>query len=108
MAPGELIRLVKLDLLQPEEAARLVEKNVFSLSGSLPVNTTGGLAARGHPIGATGLAPIAELVWQLRGDAGQRQVREVDGSLPRYGLAQNSGGHIENSPAALSVTILKG
>lgn len=107
MAPGELIRLTKLGLIQPEEAERLVEEDFFSLKGSLPVNPSGGLAARGHPIGATGLAQIAELVWQLRGEAGPRQVIRGDGSLPKLGLAQNSGGYIENSPAALSVTILR-
>jgi acetyl-CoA acetyltransferase len=107
MAPGELIRLTKLGLCQPEEAAALVEKGHFDLTGELPVNTSGGLAARGHPIGATGLAQVAELVWQLRGEAGPRQVKKHDGNPPLTGLAQNSGGYIETSPAAVSVTILR-
>ena len=61
---------------------------------------------RGHPIGATGLAQIAELVWQMRGDAGPRQVKGQNRPYPKVGLAQNSGGYVEGSPAALTVTIL--
>jgi acetyl-CoA acetyltransferase len=70
------------------------------------VNPSGGLAARGHPIGATGLAQIAELVWQIRGEAGTRQVAGRNTPFPKVGLAQNSGGYVEGGPAALSVTIL--
>jgi acetyl-CoA acetyltransferase len=65
------------------------------------VNPSGGLLARGHPIGATGCAQIVELVTQLRGGAGQRQ---VDGA--RWGLAQNSGGNLGDDSAAAVVTIL--
>jgi acetyl-CoA acyltransferase len=106
MAPGELFRLVNLDFCGPDEIAGLVEQGHFSLQGPLPVNTSGGLAARGHPIGATGLAQIAELVWQLRGEAGPRQVKGKKTSIPFIGLAQNSGGYVEGSPAAVCVTIL--
>ena len=106
MAPGEMFRLINLGLCGPEEICSLVEAGHFSLKGPLPVNTSGGLAARGHPIGATGLAQVAELVQQMRGQAGPRQVKNRRGEPPRVGLAQNSGGYIEGSPAALSVTIL--
>jgi len=107
MAPGEMYRLEKLGLCKAEEAGKLVDEGCFTLNGRLPVNTSGGLAARGHPIGATGLAQIAELVWQMRGEAGLRQVRGRNSSYPKVGLAQNSGGYVEGSPAALTVTILK-
>ncbi len=107
MAPGEMFRIEKLGFFRAEEIGRLVDEKYFTLSCKLPVNTSGGLAARGHPIGATGLAQIAELVWQMRGEAGPRQVKGRKGSYPRVGLAQNSGGYVEGSPAALTVTILK-
>ncbi|MDD5081935.1 MAG: thiolase family protein [Dehalococcoidales bacterium] len=107
MAPGEMFRIEKLGFCRAEEMGQLIDQGYFSLTGKLPVNTSGGLAARGHPIGATGLAQIAELVWQLRGEAGARQVKGRNSLYPRVGLAQNSGGYVEGSPAALTVTILK-
>jgi acetyl-CoA acetyltransferase len=106
MAPGEMFRLVNLGICGPDEISALVDRDHFSLHGPLPVNTSGGLAARGHPIGATGLAQIAELVWQMRGEAGDRQVKGRYTPQPRVGLAQNSGGYLEGSPAAVTVTIL--
>lgn len=107
MAPGEMFRIEKLGLCKAEEVGERVEKDYFTLSGKLPVNTSGGLAARGHPIGATGLAQVTEIVLQLRGQAGERQVTGRHGPFPSIGLVQNSGGYIEGSPAALTVTILK-
>lgn len=107
MAPGEMFRLVNLGICQEEEIGPLVEKGYFSLQGPLPVNPSGGLAARGHPIGATGLAQIAELVWQMRGEAGLRQVKGRNSPWPRIGLAQNNGGQVETAPAALTITILR-
>lgn len=107
MAPGEMIRLEKLNFCRPEEVAKLADEGYFTLTGKLPVNTSGGLSARGHPIGATGLAQIAELIWQIRGEAGARQVRGRTTRYPKLGLAQNSGGYIEGSPAALAIVILK-
>ena len=59
----------------------------ISRGGELPVNTDGGLKANGHPIGATGLAQICEIVTQLRGEASARQVKGA-----RVGMAQNVGG----------------
>ncbi len=88
--------------------ALLVDEDFFALNGKLPVNPSGGLAARGHPIGATGLAQIAELVWQMRGEAGPRQVQGRHQRIPQVGLAQNSGGYVEGVSAAMTVTILKG
>jgi acetyl-CoA acetyltransferase len=66
------------------------------------VNPSGGLSSRGHPVGATGLAQVAELTWQLRGQAGGRQ----SGS-PRLAMAQNSGGWLEGESAACNVHILE-
>jgi acetyl-CoA acetyltransferase len=106
MAPGEMFRLMKLGFCKAEEIGRRVDEGYFSLSGKLPVNPSGGLAARGHPIGATGLAQLSEIVWQMRGEAGPRQVNGRKSPYPRVGLTQNSGGYVEGSPAALTVTIL--
>jgi acetyl-CoA acyltransferase len=106
MAPGEMFRIEKLGFCRAEEIARLIDEDYFTLKGELPVNPSGGLAARGHPIGATGLAQIAELVWQMRGEAGARQVAGRNSPFPKVGLAQNSGGYVEGAPAALSITIL--
>lgn len=65
-----------------------VRNGVTEITGRLPINPSGGLKSRGHPVGATGVAQICELVWQLRGDAGDRQVLND----PKAGLAVNLGG----------------
>ncbi|NNL85049.1 MAG: thiolase family protein, partial [Myxococcales bacterium] len=70
--------------------------------GRIPVNPSGGLLRKGHPVGATGLAQITELTLQLRGECGARQVPDA-----RIGMAQNGGGSIGNDAAAMSVTILQ-
>jgi acetyl-CoA acetyltransferase len=102
MAPGELLYYEQLGLCEPGGASELLRSGATGLEGRLPVNPSGGLSSRGHPVGATGLAQVAELVWQLRGEAGERQVRE-----PRVALAQNSGGWLEGEPAACNVHILE-
>jgi len=64
-----------------------VQKGLTLLKGKIPVNPSGGLKAKGHPVGATGVAQVIEIVKQLRGDAGQRQVKKA-----RVGMTQNMGG----------------
>jgi acetyl-CoA acyltransferase len=83
------------------EGHLLVASGATSLGGRLPVNTSGGLICRGHPVGATGVLQLVELVTQLRGRAGARQV-----DRPRLGLAQNAGGILEGDAAVAVVTIL--
>lgn len=102
MAPGELLYYEQLGFCAKEEVAELLDSGATAIRGRLPVNPSGGLSARGHPIGATGLAQVAELTWQLRGVAGQRQV-----ASPRLALAQNSGGWLQGEPAACNVHILE-
>jgi acetyl-CoA acetyltransferase len=102
MAPGELLYYEHLGLCEPGGAAELLRSGATGLNGRIPVNPSGGLVARGHPVGATGLAQLAELTWQLRGEADRRQVSE-----PRIGLAQNSGGWLEGESAACNVHILE-
>jgi len=103
MSPVELLIYESLGYCGPGEGDRLIRDGSTRIDGSRPVNTSGGLTARGHPVGATGLGQIAELVWQLRGDAGDRQV-----SSARVGLAHNQGGMLLGlDSAAYAVTILK-
>jgi acetyl-CoA acetyltransferase len=78
------------------------ESGATTLGGKQPVNTSGGLECRGHPIGASGLAQIFELGTQLRGDAGKRQVKNA-----RIGLAENGGGSIGVEEASMCIHILE-
>jgi acetyl-CoA acetyltransferase len=80
-----------------------VESGAASLGGRLPINTSGGLVSKGHPVGATGLSMIAELAEQLRGEAGERQVRDA-----AFALAENGGGVVGFDEAACAVTLLEG
>ena len=86
-ASAELVICEQLGLAEPGGGAALIRSGETRLGGSQPVNTSGGLLARGHPIGATGLAQIVEAVLQLRGTAGGRQVPQA-----RVALTQNAGG----------------
>ena len=83
----EIIDSEDVGLFPRGEGWRALEAGRTAVDGDMPVNVSGGLKARGHPLGATGLAQVAEVVWQLRGQAGGRQ---LDG--PRVGLTQNIGG----------------
>ena len=87
-----------LGFFEPGKGAEAVEAGKTALDGEIPVNTSGGLKAKGHPVGATGVAQICELVEQLRGTAGDRQVKNA-----KRGLAQNMGG----SGASSTVHILE-
>ncbi|MCO4756932.1 MAG: thiolase family protein [Oceanospirillaceae bacterium] len=100
-APSELIYYEQLGLCDKGEGGRFVEEGHSRLGGRVPVNTSGGLLRKGHPIGATGIAQIVELTEQLQGRAKGRQ---VDGA--RVALAENGGGFINGDAAALVVSIL--
>ena len=91
-APFELISLEDLGLVPPGKAGRATLDGATALDGRLPVNPSGGLKARGHPLAATGLAQIAECVWQLTGRARDRQVADVHCALAHSigGLATNN------------------
>ena len=98
---GELYLTEELGFAQQGEGGILAESGATRLGGKIPVNPSGGLECRGHPIGATGLAQIVELVLQLRGSAGKRQVEGA-----RIALAENGGGFIGTEEAACSIHIL--
>jgi acetyl-CoA acetyltransferase len=99
-AAAELAIYEQLGLAEPGGGAALIRSGKTRLGGSLPVNTSGGLLARGHPIGATGLAQIFEAVTQLRGIAGDRQVPGA-----QLALTQNAGGWHGNDNVASAVHI---
>lgn len=100
-APAELMYYEALGLCPAGEGPAFLESGATKLGGRVPVNTSGGLMRKGHPIGATGLAQIHELTQQLRGRAGSRQIEGA-----RIGLAENGGGFIGNDAAAITMTVL--
>jgi len=100
-SPAELLAYERLGLCAAGEASAMLDEGATDLGGRIPVNTSGGLVARGHPIGATGLGQVCELVWQLRDSCGARQVEGA-----RVALAQNGGGFLGNDAAAEAVHIL--
>jgi acetyl-CoA acetyltransferase len=100
-APAELVLYEELGLCGPGEGGKLIDSKATYFDGPIPVNTSGGLISKGHPIGATGVAQIVEIFSQLRGEAGDRQVRD-----PKVGLTENGGGMVKGDPAAVSIHIL--
>ncbi len=103
-APAELMEYEELGLCKVGEGGRLIEDGVTSLTGKIPVNPSGGLLSKGHPIGATGCAQLTEIFWQLRGEAGERQVK---GGNAKIGMTQNGGGMMRGEAAAMAVHILE-
>ena len=101
VAFNELVAYEELGFCPVGEGADLVTDRSTTLGGRLPVNPSGGLESRGHPVAATGLAQIIELVGQIRGEAGKRQV-----SGATIGIAENAGGFAGNDTAAIAVTIV--
>jgi acetyl-CoA C-acetyltransferase len=84
---AELVVTEELGICERGKSGEAVESGMTRLGGKIPVNTSGGLKSKGHPVGATGVAQIIEIVEQLRGESGERQVEGA-----RLGLAQNMGG----------------
>lgn len=101
-APAEIMIPEELGLVEFGAGPSLIRDGTSRIGGRLPINPSGGLTARGHPIGATGAAQIVELVDQLRGRGGERQVAGA-----RLGLAENAGGSIMGGGAACTITILE-
>ena len=99
---GELHQTEALGFFPKGEGGLRAERGETRLGGSLPVNPSGGLLSRGHPIGASGLAQIHELVTQLRGEAGARQVEKA-----RIALAENGGGAVGDEEAAMCIHVLE-
>lgn len=100
-AYAEILQTENLGLCAPGDGGPMAERGETRLGGRIPVNTSGGLVSKGHPIGATGAIQIHELVMQLRGEAGARQVANA-----RFAAAENGGGFFGVEEAATVVTIL--
>jgi acetyl-CoA acetyltransferase len=103
VAPIELFLYEELGLCAPGESSRLIDNRDVWFDGRLPINTSGGLTAKGHPAGATGIAQLAEIVCQMRGEAGERQVKPH----PDIGMAENGGGNVAGETAVVAMHILK-
>ena len=100
-AIGEILNAESLMLVPIGEGGPAAERGDFTVGGRIPINPSGGLESKGHPIGATGLGQIHELVTQLRGEAGKRQVTEA-----RVAIQENGGGLYGIEEAVVAVNIL--
>jgi len=100
-SPCEILTYEQLRICKPGNSVQLLADGDTRLGGRIPVNTSGGLLRKGHPVGATGVSQIIELTLQLQGRAGKRQVEGATRAL-----AQNGGGTIGNEVAAMNITIL--
>jgi acetyl-CoA acetyltransferase len=98
---GELLQTELLGFCEIGSGGKLAESGATRLGGLLPVNPSGGLESKGHPMGASGLAQIYELAHQLRGNCGVRQVPDA-----RIALAENGGGWYGSEEAVAAITIL--
>jgi acetyl-CoA acetyltransferase len=98
---AEILQIENLGLCARGEGGPFSESGATSLGGQVPVNPSGGLVSKGHPVGATGIAQVFELVTQLRGEAGDRQVANA-----RVAVAENGGGFYGVEEAATAVTVL--
>ena len=99
---GEIHQVEQMGFCPIGQGGPFAESGATALDGRLPVNPSGGLLSRGHPIGASGIAQMYELVTQLRGEAGERQVKQ-----PKIALAENGGGNIGPGEAAMCIHILE-
>jgi len=84
---AEIMAYEALGFCKQGQGGKLIDDGVTNLGGKIPVNTSGGLKAKGHPVGATGTAQACEIYLQLTGQAGKRQVKGAE-----VGLTQNIGG----------------
>jgi acetyl-CoA acetyltransferase len=100
-AVTELISYPHLRICDEFDAVKLLSDGDTRLGGKIPVNTSGGLLRKGHPVGATGVAQVVEVTKQLQGRCGERQVEGA-----RVGLTHNGGGSIKDEVAAMNITIL--
>lgn len=98
---GELLQSELLGFAEPGQGGWLAERGETTIGGRIPINPSGGLESKGHPIGATGLGQIHELVMQLRDAAGPRQVAGA-----RIALAENGGGFQGYEEAVAGITLL--
>jgi acetyl-CoA acetyltransferase len=101
-AMGEIIQAENLGFVALGEGGPAAERGDFTIGGRIPINPSGGLESKGHPLGATGIGQLCELVTQLRGEAGARQVAGA-----RHAMQENGGGMQGVEEAALAIHILR-
>jgi acetyl-CoA acetyltransferase len=101
-AIAEIMQTENLGFCGMGEGGQLVESGATTIGGRIPVNPSGGLESKGHPIGTTGLGQLHELTTQLRGEAGARQVADA-----RLAIAENGGGIIGIEEAVACITVLE-
>ena len=99
---AEIVQIENLGFCRRGHGGEVSERGGTRLGGRIPVNPSGGLVSKGHPVGATGLIQLHELVTQLRGEAGPRQVPGA-----RLGIAENGGGFWGVEEAVTTVSILE-
>lgn len=100
---AEILQIENLGFCARGDGGAMTDSGATALGGRIPVNPSGGLLSKGHPVGATGIIQLHELTTQLRGEAGQRQVENA-----RWAIAENGGGFLGYEEAATTVTILGG
>jgi len=101
-SPSEIMALIQLNICPGEESPKWIDEGYLEVDGRMPTNTSGGLVTKGHPIGATGCGQIYEIVSQLRGQAGKRQVKD-----PLIGMTHNGGGILGMDAAAMTLHLFK-
>ena len=94
--------LIQLGICPGDEACKWIDEGILEITGAMPTNTSGGLETKGHPVGATGVGQIFEIVTQLRGHAERRQV-----TGPKTGMTHNGGGILGADAAAMALHIFK-
>jgi len=99
---GEIIQFEGLGFCEWGEAAAVARSGATSLGGKIPVNPSGGLVSKGHPLGATGIGQVYEIVTQLRGEAGKRQVEGA-----RIGMTENGGGFVGVEESSMTLHIFE-
>jgi acetyl-CoA acetyltransferase len=98
----EIYQVEMLGFCPMGEGGKFIESGATKLDGSIPINTSGGLVSKGHPVGSTGLSMIYEIITQLRGEADARQVKNAE-----IGLTENGGGVISTEEFACSINIFQ-
>ncbi|MEW6442318.1 MAG: thiolase family protein [bacterium] len=101
-SPAEIMDLIELGICPGEESPRWIDERLLEIDGRMPCNPSGGLVTKGHPVGATGCAQIYEIVKQLRGEAGPRQV-----SGPKTGMTHNGGGILGIDASSMTLHVFK-
>lgn len=101
-SPSEIMFAIELGLCPGEKAGEWIDNGELEVNGCMPTNTSGGLTTKGHPIGATGCGQIHEIVKQLRGESGKRQVQGA-----KIGMTHNGGGVLGIDAAAMALHLFK-